>query len=77
MLEEVDRRIFDDRGELAVIVQHAYHLAALRAQPVIRGALARLKIPDRRKDTLSQVGVLRNIWACVVNLFRTLEAGTN
>lgn len=58
MLEELDRCIFDDRGELAVIVQHAYHLAALHAQPAIRGALTRLKLPTRRQETLSHVGVL-------------------
>lgn len=57
MLEEVDSRIFDDRGDLAVVVQHAYHLAALRVQPAIRGALARLKLPARRQEAVSHVSV--------------------
>lgn len=57
MLEEVDSCIFDDRGELAVVVQHAYHLAALTAQPALRGALARIKLPARRQEALSHVGV--------------------
>lgn len=56
-LEEADRRIADERGELAVIVQHAYTLAALRLQPVIRGALARIKIPDKLREELSTVSL--------------------
>lgn len=57
MLGDVDRLINDNRGELAVIVQHAYTLAALRAQPLIRGALARLKARGTRQEVLSYVSV--------------------
>lgn len=55
MLEKADRLIYDGRGELAVIVQYAYTLAAARVQPVIRGALTRLKIPGVRREVLSIV----------------------
>lgn len=61
MLEKMDHRIYNDRGELAVIVQHAYSLAALRIQPAVRGALARLELPDRRWELISYVSVLE-IW---------------
>lgn len=75
MLEEVDSCIFDDRGELAVVVQHAYHLAALTAQPALRGALARIKMPARRQEALSHVGVLTQGQARLVELFGILAPG--
>lgn len=75
MLEEVDSRIFDDRGDLAVVVQHAYHLAALHAQPAIRGALARLKLPARRQEALSHVGVIARGQARTVELVGMLTPG--
>lgn len=55
LLEDIDLYISHARGELAVIVQHAYSLAVPHAQRVIRGALERRKAPDRRWEVLNYV----------------------
>lgn len=55
LLRDIDHYISIVRGELAVIVQHAYSLAALQAQRVIRGALERRRLSDRWWEELNYV----------------------
>eukprot|EP00903_Cladosiphon_okamuranus_P009171 g8759.t1 len=62
VLEENARQISDRRGELAVIVQHVYTLAASRLQPFLRGALARRRLPGVHWETMSYAVEIQRVF---------------